>query len=74
MARSRRVADVSGNCGDGQAAEPINQRRRHAQRTAPNFFDGSEQYIETPGQGSEPNVGGEVLKRIYGIRMGCSCY
>ncbi|GFZ17028.1 hypothetical protein Acr_26g0002980 [Actinidia rufa] len=58
MARSRRGVDVSGNCGDGQAAEPINQRRRHAQRTAPNVVDGSEQNIENPGQGSEPNVGG----------------
>ncbi|GFY85365.1 hypothetical protein Acr_04g0001030 [Actinidia rufa] len=58
MAHSRRVADVSGNCGDGQAAEPINQRRRHARRTAPNVVDGSEQNIENPRQGSEPNVGG----------------
>ena len=58
MARRRRVADVSGNCGDGQAAEPINQRRRHARRHALNVVDGSEQNIENPGQGSEPNVGG----------------
>ncbi|GFZ17036.1 hypothetical protein Acr_26g0003060 [Actinidia rufa] len=58
MARNIMVADVSGNSGVGQAAKPINQRRRHARRTAPNVVDGSEQNIENPGQGSETNVGG----------------
>ena len=71
MACSRRVADVRGNCGDGQAAEPINQRHRHVQRTASNVVDGSKQNIVNPGQGSEPNVGGGSETNIQN-QAGCS--